>query len=201
MKSKMKKLFSIAFIAMLSAWCLVSCSTQKTVSQAASQSKVQTTFFSAHFGESISNVSGRMKLRYGMHPTGDRKEKVVYNVPFAGCDWPYAHLDFVDAQTKSNAKSVQVFSSICFEYKSADKQLANARFKEMQQLLLEKYPLIRPYSSPGNEQELDYTDEDGNTVSLVLKKSTDKPSAWQCLLIYSWGKAEATRLAKATKDI
>lgn len=197
MQIKMKRL---VFIALLCAWGLVSCGTQKTVSQSG-KAKVQTTFFSSHFGESVSNVSGRMKLRYGLHPTGDRKEKMLYNVPFAGCDWPYVHLDFVDTQTKSNAKSVQVFSSICFEYRSADKQMAGTRFKEMQQLLLEKYPLIRPYSSPGNDQELNYADDDGNAVSLVLKKSADKPTAWQCLLIYTWGKAEAARLAKATKDI
>lgn len=184
------------FIIMLAA---CSCGTQKAATGARSP-KVQTSFFGAYLGESRTFVERKIERDHALFSTKTRNELTMYNVSFAGCEWPYVYLDFVESNPHVYGRNAQQFSRIGFVFNSKDKQKASQRFDDIYQLLNEKYPLVS-LNDPQYEKRFAYTDSLGNIVALVLMHSSEEPDTWLCMFMYSWGKARAVEMEKARKDI
>lgn len=177
-----------------------SCGTQKAATKVKGP-KVQTTFFGACLGESMASAERKIRRDYFLRYTNKRNEKEMHNVSFAGSEWPYALVASVESSSYGYRENTQLFSRIGFVYDSKDKKMVTERFNDIHQLLSEKYPLVRVYSSPRAEKEYAYTDSVGNYVALVLTRSVEDPDTWLCMLAYGWGKAEEVERNKARNDI
>ena len=188
----------LAFLIIMIAAC--SCGTQKAATSKRNP-KVQTTFFNAHFGESLAFTERKIERDYYIHYTNTRNEREMNNVPFAGREWPYVYISFVESHSYGDRKYSQLFSNIGFVYNSKDKKKAAERFEDVYRLLSEKYPLVRIHSSVQFEKEYAYKDSAGNLVMIGLKRSADEANTWLCMLAYSWGKAKEIEMEKARKDI
>ena len=148
----------------------------------------------------MTRVEKKIDRDHSLYSTKKRNERVMYNVSFAGCEWPYVYIYSVESNPHVYGRNSQQFSRIGFVFNSKNKKKASQRFDDTYQLLSEKYPLVRLHD-PKYEKQFAYTDSLGNIVALVLMRSSEESDTWLCMFMYSWGKARELEMDKARKDI
>ena len=194
--NKAIKLFLLSIAAVAAVSCGIA--RQSATNSESSEPKVQTTFFGATFG-SYRNSVERKLANVGSHKYANEDLIFVSDVKFAGKQWDFAMLMFVDNR----------FRSIAFASKCKTRKEGNETLQEVYELLSNKYKLVDASSDLNQEMDAPtyiYFDSDKNSVSAFLKvyDELDHPNAWDglyCNLLYTWGKGTELYQAKTLNEI
>ena len=152
----------------------VSCGTQKaSIKSIDKQPLIQNNFLGARFGDS----PGRVYQWIGRsHPIKEGDGYIIQNQYFAGTNWHFVHMRFVD----------EFLYVVNFQQEYKNEDLARKRFENIHSMLQVKYGDMKMTES---EDGFIFTDAGDNKVSIAVHLGTSRGGEdyWYCELTYFWG--------------